>query len=96
MPTSDAPTGPPAGASGVAPAEAVSEDAVFDAGPMGCGEIVLELRFLLAPMAPGARLRVIATDAGVREDLPAWCRMTGHTLLSAQPPTYVLQRRSNA
>ncbi len=94
MSTSDAPTGPPAGAS--APADAAPEDAVFDAGPMGCGEIVLELRFLLAPMAPGARLRVRATDTGVREDLPAWCRMTGHTLVSADPPTYVLQRRSDA
>ena len=70
-----------------------AELAFFDAGPMGCGEIVLELKFRLAPMAPGQLLRVHATDLGVREDLPAWCRMTGHTLTQADPPYYTIQRR---
>jgi tRNA 2-thiouridine synthesizing protein A len=65
----------------------------FDAGDMGCGEIVLELRFRLGPLPPGAALRVRATDPGVREDLPAWCRMTGHTLVDASPPFYLIQRR---
>jgi tRNA 2-thiouridine synthesizing protein A len=32
----------------------------------------------------GAILEVRSTDPGVREDLPAWCRMTGNTLLAGQ------------
>lgn len=67
---------------------------LFDAGPMGCGEIVMELRFRLADLEPGALLRVRATDPGVREDLPAWCRMTGHALVGFEPPFYTLKRRT--
>src|SRR6266702_2329086 len=33
---------------------------------------------------PGAVLEVRSTDPGVREDLPAWCRMTGNALLAEQ------------
>jgi tRNA 2-thiouridine synthesizing protein A len=32
----------------------------------------------------GAVLEVRSTDPGVREDLPAWCRMTGNELLAEQ------------
>ena len=34
-------------------------------------------------MAQGARLEILATDPGVLADLPAWCRVHGHRLLSA-------------
>lgn len=64
----------------------------WDAGEMGCGELVLELRLRLAELAPGAILEVEARDPGAREDLPAWCRMTGNTLLDARPPFYRIQR----
>jgi tRNA 2-thiouridine synthesizing protein A len=68
---------------------------VFDAGPMGCGELVLELRFRLAALPPGAELLLIATDPGAPEDIPSWCRMTGHALIAADPPRYHLQRRAS-
>ena len=89
MPARDAQSAPPAGAS----EPNAASPPLFDAGAMGCGEIVLELRFRLADMPPGALLAVHATDTGVREDLPAWCRMTGHTLLTFDPPHYILKRR---
>lgn len=60
---------------------------------MGCGELVLELRVRLAGLPPRGRLRVTARDPGAREDLPAWCRMTGHLLLEAAHPTYLFQRK---
>jgi tRNA 2-thiouridine synthesizing protein A len=41
---------------------------------------------------PGDTLEVITDDAGAPTDLPAWCRMTGHTLVSADPPVYVIRR----
>jgi tRNA 2-thiouridine synthesizing protein A len=66
----------------------------WDAGMMGCGELILELKLRLGRMSPGATLTLIARDPGVPEDLPAWCRMTGHRLVSATPPQFVIERKS--
>ena len=65
--------------------QAVTFDAEWDAGDLGCGELVIELRFRLAELAPGGTIRVRAMDTGAAEDLPAWCRMTGHRLLHHDP-----------
>ncbi len=74
---------------------AVPTDANWDAGDLGCGELVLELRLRLKAMRPGSVLRLTARDLGAREDLPAWCRMTGHTLLRAQHPEYWIRRKDD-
>ncbi|MEI7969123.1 MAG: sulfurtransferase TusA family protein [Betaproteobacteria bacterium] len=55
--------------------------AEWDAGDLGCGELVIALRFRLKAMRPGEIIRVRATDTGAVHDLPAWCRMTGDTLV---------------
>ncbi|MBU6402441.1 MAG: sulfurtransferase TusA family protein [Verrucomicrobia bacterium] len=68
-------------------------DAAWDAGEMGCGDLVLELRDRLRSLAPGRVLKLTARDPGAREDLPAWCRLTGHRLLRVEPPTYWIQRK---
>ena len=68
-------------------------DAEWDAGDMGCGDLVLELRMCLQSMKPGNVLKVTARDPGAPEDLPAWCRLTGHTLLSSHHPEYWIQRK---
>lgn len=65
----------------------------WDAGAMGCGELVLELRGRLNALAPGAVLQLNALDPGAVEDIPAWCRLTGHTLLAADHPVYYLRRK---
>lgn len=67
----------------------------WDAGMIGCGELVLELRNRLNQLAPGTAFTLIARDPGVPEDLPAWCRMTGHRLVRAEPPEFVIERRAN-
>jgi tRNA 2-thiouridine synthesizing protein A len=67
--------------------------AAWDAGAMGCGEILMALRQRLLPLAPGAVLKLTATDPGVPEDLPAWCRLTGHTLVRSRRPLYWIQRK---
>lgn len=69
-----------------------SPEATWNAGAMGCGELVLELRFRMADLAPGSQLHLIATDPGAIEDLPAWCRMTGHRLTRAKHPEYWIRR----
>jgi tRNA 2-thiouridine synthesizing protein A len=66
----------------------------WDAGIMGCGELILELRSRLNQLPPGATLTLIARDPGVPEDLPAWCRMTGHRLVHAAPPEFIIERKT--
>ncbi len=58
---------------------------VCDGGDQGCGGGLLLLMLqALKRLEPGAVLEVRSTDLGVREDLPAWCRMTGNELLAEQ------------
>jgi tRNA 2-thiouridine synthesizing protein A len=71
----------------------ISAAAVWDAGDLGCGELVLALRGQLHELRPGVVLRVIARDPAAREDLPAWCRLTGHRLVGATHPDYFVQRK---
>ncbi|CAN5514933.1 sulfurtransferase TusA family protein [soil metagenome] len=42
---------------------------------------MLQISALLKRMPPGSVLEVRSTDPGVSVDLPAWCRMVGHTFL---------------
>ena len=67
----------------------------WDAGETGCGELIVGLRRQLGLLQSGDSLEVIARDAGAPADLPAWCRMTGHTLVSAAHPVYVIRKNSN-
>ena len=60
---------------------------------LACGVLLLALRGRMESMRPGQVLRLVAQDAGAPEDLPAWCRLTGHTLLSAEPPVYLIRRK---
>lgn len=61
---------------------------------MGCGELVLQLRTRLSRLGPGELFELTALDLGAPEDLPAWCRMTGHELLVAEHPLYLIKRRT--
>ena len=54
--------------------------------------ITVDARYLLCPLPvirtqdhvarlqPGDSLRVLCTDPGVLHDIPAWCRIHGHTV----------------
>lgn len=65
----------------------------WDAGDLGCGELVLKLRLRLRDSPGGAVLRLRATDPGAPEDIPAWCRLTGHALVRQDHPHYWIRRR---
>ena len=75
-----------------AAAPAVAE---WDAGDMGCGELVLELRFRLDALRPGQIMKLTARDPGAPADIPAWCRMTGHHLIAEGHPVYLIQRKED-
>ena len=63
----------------------ISVSAVCDGGDQGCGGGLLLLMLqAMKRLESGAILEVRSTDPGVREDLPAWCRMTGNELLAEQ------------
>lgn len=68
-------------------------DESYDAGDLGCGELVLELRARLAGLAPREVLLVTARDPAAPVDLPAWCGLTGHTLVAARPPEYWIRKK---
>lgn len=53
----------------------------WDAGDLGCGDLVIRLRLLMRELPAGAIVRVHATDPGAVHDLPAWSRMTGEALV---------------
>ena len=65
----------------------------WDAGDLGCGDLVLQLRFRMDTLEPGQVLRLVALDPGAPADLPAWCRMTGHAMLAADHPVYLIRRK---
>lgn len=67
----------------------------WDAGDMGCGELVMLLRIRLHPLAPGTEFTARATDPAAPHDIPAWCRLTGHALVSADHPLYAIRRRES-
>ena len=49
---------------------------------MSCPLPVLRANRVLRDMAPGDRLRVLATDRAAVADFQAYCRETGHDLLA--------------
>ncbi len=57
-------------------------DHEWDAGEMGCGELLLKLRTKLRAM-PGQVIRLTALDRGATADIPSFCRITGHRLVAA-------------
>jgi tRNA 2-thiouridine synthesizing protein A len=49
----------------------------------------------LERMEPGQVLELTARDPGTPADLPAWCRLTGHTLVEARHPAYYIRRKES-
>lgn len=65
----------------------------WDAGDMGCGELLIHLSERMRALAPGQIFELRAQDPGAVEDIPSWCRLTGHTLEYAAHPVYRIRRR---
>lgn len=68
-------------------------DSTWDAGDLGCGDLVLLLRSKLRAMLPGELLKLTALDPGAPEDIPAWCNMTGNRLVFQQHPLYFIRNK---
>jgi TusA-related sulfurtransferase len=68
----------------------------LDAGPLGCGDLILLIFQTMKILTPGETLRVLAHDDGAEADISAWCRSTGNRLVDAdmhaRPKVFVIQK----
>lgn len=53
----------------------------LDARRLLCPMPVIRVQDAIAELAPGEILEVVCTDPGALNDVPAWCRINGHTVL---------------
>jgi len=67
----------------------------WDAGDIGCGHLAAGLARALSELSAGQSLWLITSDAGAPIDVPAWCRMTKHSLISATHPNYIICKKGN-
>ena len=65
----------------------------WNAEDAGCGSLIVGLKREIGRVEPGHLLEVTARNEGAPADIPSWCRVTGHMLLTAFHPIYVLQRK---
>jgi tRNA 2-thiouridine synthesizing protein A len=74
------------------PADAVHH---LDGGDLGCARLLILLRNHAARLHAGAIVHLTTSDPVAPIDLPAWCRMTGHTYLGPVTtpgrPTYAIK-----
>lgn len=56
----------------------------LDARRLLCPMPVIRTQARIRDLDTGDRLRVVATDPGVLNDIPAWCRINGHQVLSSE------------
>jgi uncharacterized OsmC-like protein/TusA-related sulfurtransferase len=65
--------------------ESPRADAVLEGGDLDCGSgLLLLIREAMSPLGPGGVLEIRSRESSVREDLPAWCRMVGHTIVDTR------------
>ena len=57
-------------------------DALLDARRLLCPLPVIRTQDKVEEMQAGETLTVICTDPGVEHDIPAWCKVHGHQVIS--------------
>ncbi len=57
---------------------------VLDARRLFCPMPVIRLQDCVNRQKPGARVEITCTDPGVMNDIPTWCRINGHRVISAR------------
>ncbi len=56
----------------------------LDARNSLCPMPVIKTQNKVAELQPGDTLEVTCTDPGALNDIPAWCRINGHTIIETQ------------
>ncbi|MHB1528404.1 MAG: sulfurtransferase TusA family protein [Acidiferrobacteraceae bacterium] len=55
---------------------------IVDARRLLCPMPVIRAQERIGQLAPGDRVEILCSDPGALHDIPAWCRLHGHTVLS--------------
>lgn len=75
------------------PVSILGADAFYDAGDKACTEGALDaIALLIQGLSPGQTLEVRATEPSVATELPAWCRLAKHELVSHRGDRYLIRR----
>lgn len=68
---------------------------LIDGGDLSCARLLILLRSRVAELPAGSVVHLSTTDPVAPIDLPAWCRITGHTYLGVAvlgpPPVYAVR-----
>ena len=56
----------------------------LDARRLFCPMPVIRLQDCINRQAPGTRVQITCTDPGVMNDIPTWCRINGHQVISSE------------
>lgn len=75
--------------------EELTIDVEIIMGELGCGDLIYELREQFSRVRPGNVVRIVSNDPGGPREIPAWCDMTGRTLLNMEPPYYTIRARKD-
>ncbi|MEQ1527793.1 MAG: sulfurtransferase TusA family protein [Methylococcales bacterium] len=57
---------------------------ILNAKRLLCPLPVIRTQDKVKQLAVGDQLEVVCTDPGVMQDIPAWCRINGHTVLETR------------
>ncbi len=57
---------------------------VIDARGLLCPLPVIRLQNTVSELSEGARVEVWCSDPGALNDIPAWCRINGHSLVDSR------------
>ena len=60
----------------------------LDARRMLCPLPVIKLQNCVSQQAVGTRVEITCTDPGALNDIPAWCRINGHSIISTREQDY--------
>jgi tRNA 2-thiouridine synthesizing protein A len=69
-------------------------EVTIDASGLRCPKPIIMLAKHISEIAIGDSLRLIADDPSAIYDVPAWCRMTKHELVSSENSVFVIRRTS--
>ena len=56
----------------------------LDCSRLLCPLPVIRVQDRVEQLAPGSVLTAVCTDPGALQDIPAWCRINGHTVLGTE------------
>jgi len=72
----------------------IQADEYYDAGTKGCAEGPIDdIAVKLRKMNPGQVLDIQAGDPSVAEDIPAFCRLSGHEFVKQEGDHYLVRRK---